>query len=144
MRKCPGVRAVRSEGSGDMAQRGLELRQASTWANTVWNSSKTNLISPTTLRRWNLADFTAASHKPPWWGAEGGLKHHWVPRSKWNSTNWDLNCSSINPSSLSAPTKLVPQSLYKWLGTPRLALNLLKQPMNDSEVKSPTASKCLT
>lgn len=29
--------------------------------------------------KWNLTDLTAASHKPPKWGALGGLKFHFIP-----------------------------------------------------------------
>ena len=76
MRKWAGVRAVRSLGSIDMGERGLELRTASIWERIVLNSSKVNKTFPITRLKWNLIDFTPASHNPPKWGAEGGLKCH--------------------------------------------------------------------
>jgi hypothetical protein len=75
-KKCPGVRTRRSLGSFEAGHKGLELRQASILAKTVYISSKLRLVSPTTRLKCRLTDLTLASHKPPNVGERGGIKCH--------------------------------------------------------------------
>lgn len=65
IKKCPEVSAMRSSGSSDSAESGLELRVASICVSSVVNSSKVNGVSPMVRLRLNFTDFTAASHFPP-------------------------------------------------------------------------------
>jgi hypothetical protein len=61
---------------GSTGHKGLELRQASILAKTVYISSKLRLVSPTTRLKCRLTDLTLASHKPPNVGERGGIKCH--------------------------------------------------------------------
>lgn len=78
-RKCPGVRARRSVGSLDSGERGLEFRQASMRLNRVANSSKVSRVLEAVMRMWVLKLLTPACHRPPMWGAPGGIKTQLKP-----------------------------------------------------------------
>ncbi len=60
IKKCPGVSAPTPPSSAEgRAVNGLLFRHASIWTNTVDNSSKVSLTSPTTRERCLLKLFTA-------------------------------------------------------------------------------------
>lgn len=52
-------------GSHERGVSGRELRIASIWTSTVYNSSKVRLQLPNTLCKFYLVDFAPASHRPP-------------------------------------------------------------------------------
>ena len=79
MRKCPGVTTCESCGSVLIIVIGLELRTASIWVSKVVSSSKLSRILPICLLRSCLTLFTPAFHKPPKWGARGGIITHCTP-----------------------------------------------------------------
>jgi len=86
--------------------------------------------------RWYLTDLTVASHFPPKWGALGGLKIHYVPSFASKSDNFsdsfDVDENKFR-NSLSAPIRLVPQSLDSVAQIPRLAAKRLYAAMKASE-----------
>lgn len=75
IRKCPGLRYVKSFGSALSCMSGREFKIASISQSTVVIFSKVKWALPMIRAMWYLTDFTAASHKPPKWGALGGMKH---------------------------------------------------------------------
>ena len=93
-------------------QRGCELRQASIWQNTIFNSSRLSSVPPPILRKCGFVDFTPASHKPSKCAEYGGMKFHLHLVS---ATKFLIFCvftsSRSLQSSLQAPTtKVVPLS----------------------------------
>ena len=147
MRKCPGVKSsIPSDASGKGVN-GLELRQASICVSTVVISSKVNFVTPTTFFRCFLKLFTAASHKPPKCGACLGVNFHLMLKVVQKSEgsfceSFCLKNDFNSPSSLAAPTKLVPWSIHITDGFPLLAINRRRVAMNEAVVKSDTYSKC--
>lgn len=81
LRKCSGLKAVISEGSSVSAKIGWEFRTSSIWSKTIVNCLKENRCVPAIRLKLSLKTFTAQSHKPPIWGACGGINCHskrWV------------------------------------------------------------------
>jgi hypothetical protein len=76
MRKCDGVSGCKSLGSVDSGVKGRELRIDSIWLRHVFISSQVKSADPKILIKWNFVDFTAASQRPPKFGALGGIKFH--------------------------------------------------------------------
>lgn len=75
-KKCAGANGYKSSESEDIADKGLEFRQASTWAKAVDNSSNVNSVFPIIRLRWYLDDLTPASHNPPMWEEPEGMNLH--------------------------------------------------------------------
>lgn len=73
-RKRPGVRGARSTGFLLRETRGLELKHALIWNNSVVISSKVRVNDAMALFQWCLTDFTWASQSPPSWEARGAMK----------------------------------------------------------------------
>uniref|UniRef100_A0A8D8JU27 (northern house mosquito) hypothetical protein n=1 Tax=Culex pipiens TaxID=7175 RepID=A0A8D8JU27_CULPI len=73
IRKCPGVSASKSAGSLLSGVSGRELRIASIWTSTVWNSSYSRVCSPIVRLNSNLKLFTADSQRPPKFGERAGM-----------------------------------------------------------------------
>ena len=69
--RCAGVSGSTSLGSSDITLIGREFSTASIWQKRVVNSSNFKTLLPIVLRKCFFALFTAASHKPPKWGALG-------------------------------------------------------------------------
>ena len=76
MRKCPGVNASTPLSSQGKEARGLLLRQASIWVKMVVSSSKVILTLAIMRIKCILVLLTAASHRPPKYGALSGMKTH--------------------------------------------------------------------
>ena len=111
-RKWLGVIASRSWRSTLTWVRGRLLSKLSTSTITVSKVSSFTSWPFRMIFRAFYAYLTSLSQTPPKWGAEGGLKNHWI-----------LSCDKVSKilawsspsrhsvSSRSAPTKLVPLSL---------------------------------
>jgi len=78
-RKCAGVSGMKSLGSLLIGVNGRELRQASIWYSSVLSSLSVSFVSTVVLAKLCLALLTAASHNPPKWGVDGGLKRQVIP-----------------------------------------------------------------
>ena len=85
IKKCAGVNALRSFGSFGIGVKGREFKIASNWANNVQSSSNDRVVVPIVRRKWYLTLLTAASHRPPRWGAYAGLKCHCICLGKISS-----------------------------------------------------------
>lgn len=84
VRKWLGINASKSSGSLLMEHKGREFNVASIFVSNVINSSLVILWVPMDLKINDLVDLTPASHKPPKWGAEGGLKNQVI----WSFDKW--------------------------------------------------------
>ncbi|GFV46429.1 DUF5641 domain-containing protein [Trichonephila clavipes] len=85
VKKCPGVKGLRSLGSEESGDKGREFRTASICAINVVNSSKFMIADFATLNKMRFMDLMFASHNPPKWGEAGGMKFHSIPSSALNS-----------------------------------------------------------
>lgn len=85
IKKCPGVNASIPSSSQGKGAKGLLLRHASTWVRMVVNSSKVNLVLAITHLKWVFILLTAASQRPPKWGAHSGIKFHTIFCDEQNS-----------------------------------------------------------
>lgn len=87
-------------------------------------------------------DLTLASHRPPKWGDEGGLKCHEVLRIAnlfCTSADHSADMNLMSPfTSVFAPLKLVPQSLNMFVQIPLRATNLLNAAINAAALRSLT------
>ena len=142
VKKCPGVNVFESLGSVESWQRGRELRQASIWQKTVFNSSRLSGVLPTILRKCDLADSTPASHKPPKCGEDGGMKFHLhlFSATKFFTFSVFTNFRSLRIS-LEAPTKFVPLSEKKSDGRPRRAMKRRRQAIKSGVESEVTISR---
>ncbi len=134
IKKWSGVRTSMPLSECDWrGTRGLLLRQHSTWHSTVVNSSKVSCCSPTTLLRWNLALFTAASQSPPKWRA---FFRREMPFDSLSSLLWQEGINIFQH--VVGPHKVWP--VWKWVRHPLQATNLLRAARKASLVKSDTSS----
>ncbi|GFV73769.1 hypothetical protein TNCV_4879531, partial [Trichonephila clavipes] len=85
VKKCPGVKGLRSLGSEESGDKGREFRTVSICAINVVNSSKFKIVDFATLNKMRFMDLMFASHNPPKWGEAGGMKFHSIPSSALNS-----------------------------------------------------------
>ena len=147
MSRCPGVRGWMPSGLWLCCSiSGLEFRQASTCAVTVDSSSYVSFWSPTTFFKWCLAVLTAASHRPPKWGALSGIVCQVMWLSRKNVLRIEVHSvvvSSLYRSSRSflAPRKFPPLSECRSLGSPLLDANRFRAARKASVVKPVTTSK---
>ncbi|XP_043866879.1 uncharacterized protein LOC122757729 [Drosophila mojavensis] len=121
-----------------------EVLTASTSTSTVATSSCRNRALPIAFSSKPLADFTAASQRPPKCGARGGMNTNSMPRSAANISMsavlpWNV---ALRSSVRAAPTKLVALSQYSFRTSPRRPTNLDKHIRNEFVVKSVTNSRC--
>lgn len=108
--KCLEVRNCKSQGSDEIGVIEREFRIASICMRRVSNSSYLKLESFLIQIKWVLTALTAASHKPPWCGALGGIRCQQIP---WLASlsliscrmSWFFNKSANSFSSRWAPTK---------------------------------------
>ena len=139
-----GVNGWRSLGSSETAQRGLELRVASTSVRTVASTSSSTRVSPRIAFRAVRVIRISLSHTPLAWEAVGGWNTHWHPLCRSSSLIWHWFQFSIACLiSRSGPTKLVPLSEYINLGGPLLFTNLLKTLIKQSASREVVSSKCI-
>ena len=139
-----GVNGWRSLGSSETAQRGLELRVASTSVRTVASTSSSTRLSPSVAFRAVRVLRISLSHTPLAWEALGGWNTHWHCLYRSSSLIWHWFQFSIACLiSRSAPTKLVPLSEYINLGGPLLFTNLLKTLIKQSASSEVASSKCI-
>ena len=107
------------------------------------NSSSVTSLSLSTPYIARFADFTIISCAPPKCGPAGGLKSYLTPLSAVACCIFSLSSwlqSSF--SSLTAPTKLVPQSLTTSFGTPLRLVKRVKAFKNVSVSRPHAISRC--
>jgi len=101
VRKWLAVKTLKSDGSELEAPRGRELRVASMRVRSVFSSSYLSHWSPSVRYKNGLTDLTPASHSPPKWGAEGGLKCQlilWFIKYVWHLSWYSLEWVNLSTS----------------------------------------------
>ncbi|GFW15506.1 hypothetical protein TNCV_4656461 [Trichonephila clavipes] len=118
VKKCPGVKGLRSLGSEESGDKGREFRTASICAINVVNSSKFMIADFATLNKMRFMDLMFASYNPPKWREAGGMKFHSIPSSALNSVGLANFVPFIKNVSCSLEVRCIVTPNDGWLGSP--------------------------
>jgi len=141
IRKCTGVRAVKSDESSEgwcersQVKHSHYLREKST---VLFVKMRPSVI----VYKYVLVVFTLLSHNPPKSGARGGMKCHSVRYSANLALIFSVKNLYNSLRYLTAPTKLVPLSEKIWAHKPFRDVNQCKEIINAFVEKSVTISRC--
>lgn len=126
IRKWPGVKLSNSNGDNAIGVKGLEFSTASIRHSMVSIFLNVKLWFSIVHVFSVLNGRTAASQRPPKWGAPGGLKCQ--VHKVWEDMMWWFAGSLMTLDKyFEAPLKLVPQSEYTSDGSPRRGQRLLER-----------------